>query len=505
MGNNWIDVDLDGLAKVAKRRGLSFVLLEMLQNSYDEEGCSKVTVTLDPMPGTRNRARLTIEDDGTHGFRSLSDAWTMFAPSYKAANPEQAGRFNLGCKLVLALCEYAIIETTTGSVAFDKKGRRKLRRKRERGSSVRLMLKVSQKQVQEIVDAVDLVIPRVETHFRVQGDHQIYRVLRMPDPLETIEATLPTEFADSEGNMRRSARKTTVEVYEPLTEDGGWIYELGLPVVSTGDTWSVNVNQTVPLGVERENVTPQFLRKVRAAVLNAMADRVDETTVSEQWVREAASAPEIKADAYEKVLDVRFGEDRVMFDPSDPEANSRAAANGYTVVHPRQMSAGERSNRRRITADTGREMVRPSGRVFPTHGREFADANIMDMDLCGQKMGEEFSHSAFVELIQQVSRILLGYNVSVQIANSAADAAAWYGSRTVTFNYRRLGKKFFTLKSRSALERLLDLTIHELAHAIEGNHLSDRYYRACTKLGAKLTVAALCGEFDPRAAGYGEV
>ncbi len=505
MGNNWIDVDLDGLAKIAKRRGLSFVLLEMLQNSYDEDGCSKVTVTLDTLPGVRNRARLTVEDDGAHGFRKLSDAWTMFAPSYKAANPEQAGRFNLGCKLVLALCEYAIIETTTGSVAFDKKGRRKLRRKRERGSSVRLMLKVTQRQVQEIAEAVELVIPRVETHFRMQGASHVYTVLKKPELVRETEATLPTEFADSEGNMRRTSRKTSIEIYEPVTMERGWIYELGLPVVPTGDTWSVNVNQTVPLGVERENVTPQFLRKLRAAVLNAMADQISEATVSEQWVREAASAPEIKADAYEKVLDVKFGEDRVMFDPSDPEANSRAAANGYTVVHPRQMSAGERFNRKRIRAETGRQMVRPSGHVFPTHGREFADANIMDMEMCGQKMGEEFSYPEFMELIQKVSTIVLGYSVNVQIANSAADASAWYGSRTVTFNYRRLGKKFFTSKSRPALERLLDLTIHELAHAIEGNHLSDRYYRACTKLGAKLTVAALCGEFDPRSAGYGEV
>jgi hypothetical protein len=37
-------------------------------------------------------------------------------------------------------------------------------------------------------------------------------------------------------------------------------------------------------------------------------------------------------------------------------------------------------------------------------------------------------------------------------------------------------------------ERALDLLIHEFGHEDEGNHLSERYYDALTRLGARLAL-----------------
>lgn len=495
---NWINIDLEGLAMIAKRRGLSFVVLELLQNCYDESGCTNVQVVLDPMFGSRNRARLTITDDGEHGFRTLSDAWTMFAPSYKAANAEQAGRFNMGCKLVLSLCEEAVIESTTGSVQFDTNGRKKLRRRTERGSKVSLLLRVTQKEIEQIDAAIKLVIPRVATTYIVEHpDHPCTYPVPNPKPLRSLErVSLPSEFSDSDGQLRRTTRQTKVDLHTPLTLDGGWIYELGLPVVQTGDKYSINVWQAVPLDMERVNVTPTFLRKLRAATANAAHDLITEDDASDSWAREAAASPEIEPDAYEAILDRRFGEDRVMFDPSDLEANSRAQANGFTVVHPRQMSKGERFNRKEIERTTGRQMVRPAGQVFPTHSKNKAEVHKVLKPTAGMERVRKLTKDI-------AAIVLLGKSMRVMVVKSRADASAWYQSGVVTFNLQRLGHKFFDDNSIHGLTRVINLVVHELAHDIESNHLSERYYRACTRLGARLTVAAATQTFTPFAKMYG--
>jgi hypothetical protein len=46
----------------------------------------------------------------------LSHAFRLFAESAKITNPEQRGRFNLGEKLVLALCDEITIRKTKGGL-----------------------------------------------------------------------------------------------------------------------------------------------------------------------------------------------------------------------------------------------------------------------------------------------------------------------------------------------------------------------------------------------------
>ena len=54
------------------------------------------------------------------------------------------------------------------------------------------------------------------------------------------------------------------------------LYEMGLPIVETGDKWHVSVGQKVPLNRDRNNVRPAFLRAVRTLVLNEMHERLTE-------------------------------------------------------------------------------------------------------------------------------------------------------------------------------------------------------------------------------------
>src|SRR5690348_10305169 len=101
MSNAWFEVDKRGLSKLLERRGKQFILHELLQNAWDED-VTDVNVNL-RMLGN-GHAELIVEDNSPEGFKDLAHAFTLFAESDKKGNAEKRGRFNLGEKLVLALC-----------------------------------------------------------------------------------------------------------------------------------------------------------------------------------------------------------------------------------------------------------------------------------------------------------------------------------------------------------------------------------------------------------------
>ena len=59
-----------------------------------------------------------------------------------------------------------------------------------------------------------------------------------------FEETLVTEHGD---DLRPTKRKCRVEIYDPREGETATLYELGIPVVETGDRWDCSVLQKVPL------------------------------------------------------------------------------------------------------------------------------------------------------------------------------------------------------------------------------------------------------------------
>src|SRR5271157_936605 len=108
MKNQWFNVDKAGLGKQAEEQGKGRLVGELIQNALDEPGVTKIDVKLAMVPG-QALADLTVEDDAPAGFVDVSHAYTLFATSNKRGNPEQRGQFNLGEKLVLAVCVRASI------------------------------------------------------------------------------------------------------------------------------------------------------------------------------------------------------------------------------------------------------------------------------------------------------------------------------------------------------------------------------------------------------------
>ena len=250
--SNWFDVDKAGLAKLVASKPRAFIVYELLQNAWDQK-VTRVDVTLEPVAGTRN-AQIIVADDDPDGFADLRDAYTLFAESRKKGNAEQRGRFNLGEKLVLALAKAAYIETTTGSVRFDEQGRHASRQRRDAGSLFRATIPMTKADLEEIDQAVKRLIPPADVATTFNG-----RILEPRFPVAFFNEVLPTVVADEEGVLRKTSRKTLVQVYEPAEGETAMLYEMGIPVVETGDRFHVDVQQKVPLNMDRDNVTPAYL------------------------------------------------------------------------------------------------------------------------------------------------------------------------------------------------------------------------------------------------------
>jgi hypothetical protein len=488
---NWFEVDKAGLAKLLERRGVAFAITELLQNAWDEAGVTMVEVTLEAHPN-RPAVELVVIDDAPDGFADLRDSFTLFAESKKKTDAEKRGRFNLGEKLVLALCSEATITSTTGGVRFDDTGRHTLRTKRAAGTEFKGTIKMTRSQLEEALRVVRTCLPPPHITTTINGEKLPSRVYT-----QHFMASLETEIADAEGVLRRSTRKTRVEVLPALTGEEPTLYELGIPVQQlTGGRWHVDIGQKVPLTMERDAVPMAYLQRLQALVLNEMHKSLIEADAAEPWVREAAGRPEATQEAVQATLDLRYGRDRVMFDPSDPESNKQAVSAGFTVVHGRQLTEGERFNLKRFHTETGTRLIRPAGQVFPTipiivPGRLEFVSPTPEM-----QRAEKLAHA--------MATHLLGVRVTVQFVKDSVGNynAMWEGrdspTPTLKFNLSRLGTDTFW----EEWDGVAALIIHEMGHHYSGDHLSKEYYEGLCDLGARLARCIAQGMIKPGELGY---
>lgn len=467
---NWFDVDKEGLSKLLKRRGLAFVLYELFQNAWDTDA-TEIHATLEMLEG-RPLARLIVEDDHPEGFKSLSHAWTLFAESEKKGDPNKRGRFNLGEKLVLACCKTAEIITTTGGVRFDDEGRHTLRKKRPDGSVFIAEIRMTRAEYEEVCAAVRTLIvpPMKRTTFN--GEE-----LPSRERIGIELASLPTEIADEEGYLRRRQRNTELHMYPVNEGETAHLYEMGIPVMETGDKYHVDVQQKIPLNLDRDGVHPSYLRAVRAATLNTTYKFLTKEESTAPWVSDAISSKEITPFAITKVLDQRFGEKRVIFDPSDPEGTKIAVTKGYTVISGGTLSSEQWENVKRFDAALPAGQVTPSPKPFHPGGKPLT---MLEEWTPAVSDAVAFAINLFCNLIRG--------NLQVKVANDPGwSTIACYDKETgLTLNYVFLGD---AIENRNA-EGLIDVLLHEFSHHKVSDHLSNEFHEECCRLGARLAILA---------------
>ncbi len=477
--NSWFEVDKEGLRRILAKRGKSFAIFELVQNAWDTNAKN---IEIDAEAVSRNEVELLIRDNDPTGFAELSDAFTLFAPSKKLDDPEKRGRFNLGEKLVLSICKEANLYTTTGTVRFKKDGARVVdrdaRSRLEIGSVFKALLDMTGEELRELEAGVKrLIVPEGKT--LTFNDTSIPR----RTPIANFETTLPTIAANADGEMIRTARRTRVDVYKRLDgADETSIFEMGIPVVDTGDLYDIDVQQKVPVSLSRDNVPPGYLRKLRTLVLNETSGLLDPEQVNDTWVRDALEHGEIEPETVREVITKRFGEKRVIFDPSDLEANNIATSRGYTVIPSRALSKATWSNVREAKAALPAGRVTPSPKPFSPDGRPMKLATDVTDGML-----------AFERYVGRIGKFLALGPVEVQFAvDPGWNFTAAYGPKSgsnfggrLIVNVLRLGKAWFEGTSTE----MLALLIHEFAHHFESNHLSHNFHDVTCDLGAKLAFA----------------
>jgi hypothetical protein len=432
------EVDVDGFRKLQVGREPWKLAKELVSNSFDER-VTAVTVSLSLPTSTRKYASLIVEDDGP-GFGDLKDAYTLYAPTPKQKKPTVRGRFNLGEKEILSVAKYGAIYTTTGAIEFDESTRTHLDfdARRETGTLVVLHLEWSEEECFEVIHKLRMLIPPENITYIVNS-----RAVEQPKLLYTVKANLETVL-ERKGAVRPTWRNTEIKVFEPRQGEVPHLMELGIPVeklTSVEMPWHLDVQQKVPLSVNRDTVKPSYIQDVLAEVLNSVVGDLSQEQVSTTWVKLALADSRVTDDTVASVMQTRFP-NAVIANPFDKLSVERAREAGHTVIFGRTLTEAERKRIKGIVPTTtelyGLEPGKP------------------------KRVQQTYSMARVVMFIERVAPLLIGKNVNVnfvELESSYARAyCGWDGA--ITFVVNQLPEHFFD----EMTAELVELIIHELAH-----------------------------------------
>ncbi|HBD93672.1 MAG TPA: hypothetical protein DC057_05830, partial [Spirochaetia bacterium] len=167
---------------------------------------------------------------------------------------------------------------TTGGIEFNMlKGKRTtLRKKREKGSVVYVVVNMTKDEFNECRDyCLDILVPQ---NIKINVNAEDYKVkLPYRNPYKTFITKLPTEIKEND-KMKIVTRETEVHIHKGLL--GPYVYEMGIPVCEIDCDYSIDVQQKVPLSNDRDKIDTKYLKTLYGEVLNKMINEIMPTTVS---------------------------------------------------------------------------------------------------------------------------------------------------------------------------------------------------------------------------------
>jgi hypothetical protein len=326
----WFDVDKNGLQELQLGKSKSYIVRELIANAWDEE-----TAFCQVNTSYRNGgATISVEDDSPDGFKDLTDSYTLFKHTDKRSNPEKRGRYNLGEKQVLAVCKEATIESTNGTIKFNKDNTRSMSKaRRDKGTKITQKVRMTKADYDEILETLNHYLSPQNILTTING-----KPLQYKQPIQITHATLQTEL-EHNGVFSKTERKTRIEIHEASGES--YLYEMQIPVTKIDCPLSIDIQQKIPLDKDRETVSQAFLQDVYAEVLNAMYNEIPKANSSDNWIRQATSDPRISPNALEAITKKRFGDRVLVNNPNDRNANDEAIAKGYRVIQGPELSGNE--------------------------------------------------------------------------------------------------------------------------------------------------------------------
>ena len=318
----WFEISREGLEAQQLGKPKFHAIREIIQNSLDEN----ITRCQIWTGYSKGKASLTVEDDSPGGVRKLDDIYTMFNPSYKRPYADKRGFMNVGEKMAFSICESATVETMLGKLTFDKKGRHYTHQLRERGTKVTMNIKMTKEEYDEILKNIWMIIPPENSNLVING--------LINPPLKWVmlfNAKLQTVLL-YQNRMQRTVRMTKVALYDKQTD--AYLYEMGIPICKIDCKYSINVNQRVPMSIDRDMVAEAYLQDLFAEVLNNTSNDIKPEESSSLWVRTGMSDERVEKHAVQDVIKQRYGEKVVVSTPNDPISDDDALASGFlSLIH----------------------------------------------------------------------------------------------------------------------------------------------------------------------------
>ena len=418
---------------------------ELVQNAWDEAP-EATLCRIDIHSSGEVHTAVTVYDNGP-GFADISDAYTLMKSTPKRQDPTKRGRFNLGEKEFISVALTAQIETVGHTVIFPKNGgRHSFRNHIHRGTTVQGTMPWTRQEAEELVRRLRMFRP-TDCSLIVNGWEIPTR-----QPFLTYEALLESVLQDGPGEpIRRTRRKTDVDILLRQDPNESWLYEMGIPIQPIETPWDIDVHQKVPMPPNRTEVPTRYLNAIYATTLNAAHEFMDSQEFGQNWVKTAMNDDRTLQESVIATVQGRHG-DKVLFTSNDKDANMKASEQGYELVNPKSLTPTERD---RFRDDGG---VKSARDIF---GVSYHDRQEIDRDP---------DHEPFAQWVTELGAAC-GLDVEVKFvrfqsnrANIIADCTGDSLTPTVRFNRHHLPDDFFMPPFNRADQ--LKLIMHEFGHAI---------------------------------------
>ena len=465
------EVSTDGLRELQAGRAPWSILKELVQNVWDEAPDATVCEVEVKETDDGRRTWVRVSDDGP-GFADPRHSYTLMAPTTKRADPRKRGRFNLGDKEVISLADEAIVETKGITIVFPKSGGREVKENgKDKGTIVTLIMPWHPKEIPALEKMLKRFQPPSECRLTVNGQEVARR-----EPLAIRTVKLNTVLQAGPGQaMKEKELSTELWVLKPTApagKDGGWLYEMGIPVQPTGQRYDVDVMQKIPMLQNREIVSKAYLQDIAAETLNAVYQTLTESQAKERWVSDALGDKRVDSqEVISTVASKKFGP-RAVWRSTDMESNRKAMEEGYNPVDPQQIPAAER------------------GKLLSKGGLKTAEEMFGHTPLKDVEIAPDTEMTEFSRWVQDIAGYV-GLEATVRFvedpdAKVIAECTANTSRPRVTFNVSLLGKGWFGKRTSEQLR----LVIHELGHARANSPMDhgEKWGDACADIGAKIAM-----------------
>ncbi|MBW2464671.1 MAG: ATP-binding protein, partial [Deltaproteobacteria bacterium] len=296
---DWFEISHDGWRQLSASRPLGRLLLEAIQNAFDERA-QRIQVRLGP-------SAIEVVDDAEGGFGDERLVYTVFL-SEKRQDPTRRGRMGRGLKELIASMHAATVETVGTTIEFTDAGRRAQRNRRKKGTRLVLRRNFLADELSSARALLRACIPPRDVVLRVDGEVVSRPELVLELPSQELETVVVSERVE-----RAELRSTSVSVYMPREGETPQVYEMGLPVETWLVPWHVDVAQRIPLLEGRDGVPSRFKLALEATLLEAMISRyLDKRDLRGDWVQDVISRWPVKTSLLEAYVSKVFPRGAVL-------------------------------------------------------------------------------------------------------------------------------------------------------------------------------------------------